>query len=1440
MLWVRIFGGEASLSHIFEGARGMAKLSPTLSHLNADRVYKIILKSFVRPNVVPKELSAAMPTLTKHFHLLNYKGKEKKKILKALKTVRSASEIDVLVPDFFDFHRPVHPENFAFCEKALMSISPRLPPNCIECLFAFGFRLFLHTMYLLEEDIEKVLCGNWHASQSSVLPKYSVVLFYLAKFEGEYRLKFLDVVPKFLGVFDRRWRDVFQSKKSELQRDFLNIFICLVPIVQAEKQERKEFSLVWLVNQLDLLVKLLEDGTYKFDVEHSFRSILTGFLALVTMSEKPQRIQMGSIATRALRNISIYSDIPSECLFVGGLAVSLYNECARYMNSDAVKAHLEAVLEYAAWIIVAFPENEVQKRPDEGNEKEAYELGRIGLAVYFEKAETVKDIPCLQPNKQLGAIIDHINSICKGSKDESRLVADIIDSVQKKAEVLHGQQFRGYLVFVLESLRRIDEEKLYTGFGKKWDPLLSEDVFPKDLASPHSRDLQAVVSAILFRSFLYDAESRADLFTLFYKFVLRQKRFSEVMPILNSLMTSDKSSEFYDTLVPSSLFAILIKESDKNVRIFDFIRNITYCKPEKCFASESLSNFLAHNYWKQPYRESVLLCLTAGLKVCGSESKYHQLLNSVLTTIAIILTTGYSRESTECNPLLDAFADSLDGFCPRALDCCLENAVLDMVARFFVKYEDHETLEVAIKVLRGVEFQTWRTKQLFNWPKFSVNSVLTTILSVDSTVDFGRYLMKLASDSRGCFVNDYALKLLLKWIAGKRTEKQTLQELFAKCAIDTSNVLHLQRAGAVEAILERLVSVDNEEIATALCDLFYLVSCETFSASGVYRLIEILKIPRMKWQKKVVEIVRRLLKPVKNKQDSFFYLDGCHTGLFTTSIEFNKKLVFQFECKFDNTNTPLYQPVVTIPMKQGSSVGIGLKDRLLVVKVGGKIVGAFKSSFVNTLLYTIAIVLSSNSVQLLVNNKKDENVIEIPEIEQTKVSVCFGARGKKDQLGLICHISYVSIHNDYCGPEKSKELRNTKDLLGYYHPVNVNEGFCTATGPVGRQMAFQGIAIHNCLTLQSVIPHFHFLLNFMPLLSRLQNKEEWPIIDDGVMFLNLVLKLISKSLTDADVQSRFSFVKGIQIMSAFLMQIDVEFLKESVFETLIGLFKGLNSNLQKEMTVNVWLNFDFIHRLDPKIEKCFLSEWIYSLLDVGNSFVVIDSYDFLLYYLMVFYSDESEISLLAWKLAITLLRTNITPSTAGSLLALPIAIESGNLLLLAVTMVSDLLKENNESVIKMIQEHDCLVPFVVILAKNSALVQLKSLECIDYIASNLHVDHNALETAVCQAVVIFQESDNVESIVNYLADLLEMGKWQYFPLFCHTVRMLSNDLAKIYCSRVGKAMLSASSKFIAAANNTWPIWMLMFTSTLYMCHTDPRNLASVIAMLISKDAYETG
>lgn len=1412
----------------------MAKLSPTLSHLNADRVYKIILKGFVKPNIVPKELAAVLPTLEPHFHLLEFKGIDKKKILKALKTVKNVDMLDEMIYNFFNFHRVVVPEQFLFCEKALMSISSRLPPPCLECLFSFGFRLFIHTLYLLQEDIDKVMNGYRYASQSSVLSKYSVVLFYLAKFEGEYRLKFHDVLPKFLSVFGSKWRDVFRSKNSQLQRDFLNIFICFVPVVQGEKQEKRDFSLIWLVDQLGVLVSLIEAGTYTFNVEHSFRSILTGFLALVTMAERQQRIQIGTIVTRAVGHISLYASLPNECLLVGQLALNLFLECFRFMSPEAIENQLRAVLDYAAWIITEFPELERQSVIEEVKE---YELGKIGLETYFSKAETIADIPDLPSNKQLAQVIDHIVTLCKGSTEQGRLMDIIIDSVPDKGSKLTEPQMRGYLVFVLETVRKVDEELLFTSFDKKWSFLVSEAVFPSDMSLPVNRKLQALVSVVLLRAFLYQPGSRVELLNLLYKLSVRQKRLVIVMPILNSLLTSDHSSDFHDTLVCSPVFPALVMEAEKNVQIFDFIRNIAFAQPEKCWKSETLGNFFAHNYWNELYRDSILQCISSALRTCGQSAQNERIIKSVLTTIAIILTTGYSKHTVECNSLMEVFAECVGSFCPAAVDACLENAVLDMVARYFVTYEDKETLKVAMKVLRSVEFVNWRTKQLFNWPKFSVNSILSSVV-VHESGDMGSYLREFASDWRGCLNNENGLKLLLKWSAGKRSEKKILEDLFARCSVDASNIFHLQRAGAVQLILERLMSVDDDGIATALCDLLYLVSRETFSASGMYRLIELLRIPGMKWTKKLVEIVTRLLKPVKNRQASFFYLDGCHTGLFTSPIDFNKKLVFVFECRFTNTTTESFQPVLTFPVKHGYILFVGLMSRHMIVRTKEKVLGAFKSSFVNDLIYDINVILCENSVQLVVNTKTDEETIEIPQIESTKLVLSFGAKRKNDRHGLIAHVSHVSIYSEYYGSDKGKDVKNAKELLCSYHPVNANEDFCVGSGICGRKVEFRGIPIHNCLTFEKVVPNFHFLVNFIPLLNRLQNQDEWPSIDEGVMFFNLVLSLITNSLNDNGVQSRFSAIKGMRLLGGYLMRVDPEFFRESSFQILIKLFQEVNMDLQKEMITSVWLNFDLIHRLNPRLQKSLLSEWAYSLFDAGAS-RIIENYDFLLYYLMVYYSDESENSLLAWKLAVTLLRKNLSLSTAGSLLALPIAIDSGNILLLAITMISELLKENSESVIKTIQEYDYLVPFVVLLSKNSAIVQVKSLECIDYIVSHWQLGPDALDGAVCQAVVICQESDNVESLANYLTELLCGGKWSYFPLFCHVIRLVSKDVAIVCCSDVVKSMLSSSSKFISSSNNTWPIWMLMFTSTLYKCRADPRNVASIIAMLISKDANRT-
>ncbi|OHT07145.1 hypothetical protein TRFO_01251 [Tritrichomonas foetus] len=1413
----------------------MFSLNSSLSSAQIERKIKVIQKYYTLQIQIPHALSKKIP-LTKSFSkFLTFKPVNKKLFVPIFKLSKN-TEIEEAIATICVFDKSINPEYFEFYQKAAFLTKTKEMEQCLEYIFHCSMRFFINLIYLIPSEISNSI-KNPQAS-SLIISNIAKLFCYFTRNEEYLNNDFFEIYSLLIGEYSLSWKDVFSSKSLSLKSNFISFSMCLIPLIPFEAKNQnleQKVTFPFIIEQLNLTIDYLPSIFQTPQFFTQFQSILSGFIAFISFSNEEQCLKVMKSIVQILDYMRKSNFNKKDGTQIGFICLNIYCDCCKIVKIKLPMNQFQSLYYFIIWAIKGFSD-----KIDMGNDEDYQfnfnsELGEIGLGSYIKRNHTLQSIGLITISNTITHYVDKFSKIISLSKNQNKLIAKVISIL---LNIKNLPEFKAIVVFTFDVLNKVDDAPISAVMTKNWSKLFFKEIFTQTSTnqqlseqnnqpnSGHNIRLQNMIMMVIFKCFVGRADFRVEILDSVSEFITKTKNYSQMLPFLNSLLAANDSIEYGNALSNSHLIKNIIEGSNQYNLILDYLRTTIYVYPKDLFSSTNICTFIESKIIIPEYQPHLIDCIERGLRHCGSSMHTTTSLNQLLGLITCIIHELIEKNDQFLINIMESVSRSIPSFHPLNSDSLIKTGVFEVIVSAIPTIKTQNYFKHAIELFTTAWRSTWEMQEKFINNHFFVNIVLLKAIN-ENILDFDltEELMDFATNTNGVYSNSFALYMLLKWCAGKPGEKHILEIINEKAKESMSNALCLQRAKIVDHIFSRLDKVSFVPLLLELLSTFCLYG---FSNSVFYSAIKLMKSSSFIYPHLVIAVFLHLLKMKNNSEiSSFFYFDGNNSGIFGPTITNSvNSLTIVTRIRPIDIDSSAELPLFALRSEAKNLLLFGFQKNKLICRMN-KTINQFNYEFQNSNWYNIVIVINKK-VQLYVNNVQDQSVIQIEPFFSGATGIWIGCSTKKPHsccyrgcIGTILFLNEFNPELDYFSVNVlnlPKQIR--EHLVSYYHPRNVlNSKITKVTKYDDDVCMLQGFAIQSFITIESVLPSINSIDNILPLLLRLKGcikcKESTEYchecgclsLQDGQQYLDNILSLIANILAHTrSLVSNLAVGTFSTLLSTMLCQVKTIFYTESLLGNLLKIFENLKFvEMGAKFVIMIWLNFDLINKFNHELQAKYFSLYAYSAFDISkDAFLAFGTFDFIIYRLIKFYHDGTDLSYLAWKFGFHLMKQKMDNNTASSLVAIPLNIENENVAFLILSFIQDLVLENNTSMIQVLQKCNCLLPFVILLTKNSPTIQIQAITSMNHFYHQTDV----FISAIHQSIVILNTKQDLRQLINSMMGYFESGKLLYLPLIMYAIDSLTENDFLIYWNKIATILVNPDTP--RSEDEIWPYWLIRF------------------------------
>ena len=1067
------------------------------------------------------------------------------------------------------------------------------------------------------------------------------------------------------------------------------------------------------------------------------------------------------------------------------------------------------------------------------------------------------------------------------------------------SELMHKLlEFKSLVVISFDIMLKLKVDYLISVLLGKWNGVLFDEIFSEKFISDGNEikkniPIQNMILTVFYRSFMSNSICRIQMLNAIAEYISRRESIVPFMPLLNSLIASNENACFGHSLANSHLLHVIINLANEHQLLFAFLRTAMYVYPTDIFQSPLVCRFIEEKIQNTEYQPSMMDCIERGLCQCSSSLQSIPSLNQLLCHIGAILHSIILSFDGNSNPdfsflytIIEMVCRSIPSFHTSNLEILIQSGIFEIVATGCGKIKDKEFFHHSMELFSSAWRSSWDIQEKFNNPNFFINQILIKSI-LDETYDFDitNDLLNFSLNIQGYFGNSFALNILLRYSNDRPNEKQILDLLLGKIHESLINIRWLQRAKIVEHIFNRLESL-KDDLVSVLLELLFYISKYDFSNSIFYSAIKLLKGKSFKFPHLVMNLFHRLLKESFDDQlQSCFFLDGNNTGIFGPNFSTPSNiLTISTKIKpyfFHNSKFPL----LLLRNEKKSFFLLSLSQKKLHCRFNNEIVHTFNYNFSAPPVAKLIIVFNKNELLLSINGKVEKVEYSFDNFLNEKLYVMIGCSTKKSHMTCFSgRIGPVILFDEY-NPDVdysqvySKLPKSTREhVILCYNPKNAHGSKIRRVSKDNLEATVHGMIIQSSKTIQSVLPEINSLDNLLPLFLKLKGCEKCRNmlpsteinifnIDEskycencgcldkvhGEEYLNSLLLLIATILAHTgSITSNLAVCGFNTLLSSLLLTVKPIFFSEDFLKSLLKLFEAMQFiDMSSLMVRTTWLNFEFFCKFDKRLQILLYSNYLYQAFQIRKeAFQKFSSYDFLIYRLINFFARDNEISNLAWKFAFFLFKQQLDINSAHIILATTLNFDNEHVVLLFLTLIYELISENNECIYQILQKYNYILPFVILLAKKlSSKIQLSILNIIDHFYSfnlrnrtirhrsysncsdfsvgssnfapsynsigNFNIyfnddeeDEDVFNSGITEAIVLINKKQNITELTNNIINYFISGKTRYLPLILRIIEDLPDPDFSTYINQIESALSNINIK--NQYDGLWLYWLITF------------------------------
>ncbi|OHT09101.1 hypothetical protein TRFO_04701 [Tritrichomonas foetus] len=900
--------------------------------------------------------------------------------------------------------------------------------------------------------------------------------------------------------------------------------------------------------------------------------------------------------------------------------------------------------------------------------------------------------------------------------------------------------FIGLLISIVEEVN--DFYDIFDVDSKKWELLFSLPIFSKNPTDSCEMILILHANTFLFNS-IYRNGHLIELFDKIFEFIQKngEKSIYNFLPLfLNILFEPD--TKYINTLISSKIFLEILRISQNELPIFDYLRHLVFAFPLLAFENQSVTESLSHFFFDEDRNKSIVLCIEEAFNALIDD---RILFSEFLSALTFIVKAGAEKHSN----LVFGIFPAVDNFFSKIPSCIDTKQFLIALSNFAVSIPDafEQSLMLVRRMLElrpAFIFKLDEIPEFFeNLSKFNHNVVFKCLIDL-ATCSTSKIMNQR-------FIRNYkAIQLLLSLVPNiSENEEDIVQSLIELCN-NKGNILELERSNLSIFILNRLIKIqDYEEIRKKYLLLFNILISHTFTKIAFYKMIELLKNHQFKFSNDVLEIMNQLYFELKNDDSSNFNLNsiinpqsffrfyspnGC--GIFCPSVNLTNCYSINFCMRLNEILPNQISPILYFDLGK-SSVEIGFQNNILHIVENNRFHQQFTYQFEQGKWYFMTLLLIKTyffqKLILFVNENKIDTVhLQNKLSYKCPVYICAKPPFQNESSSLICDISTIvfldnfddinEIKSHVCNlvfnKDFFKESQKSSNIICCFNPLNTHEEKCFNVSHDVFSVDYQGRSIQIITNFCDIIQREDSIQCFLPLIDTIKDIDE---ISGSVLLKNILsfFGKIVKVREDLFIYNRF-----FELLSSFLFDCNPKYITIDVVSELFLIFDKLESQeLKKSMITAIFMNYEFSFKLDKSVSEIFLpySPLHYYQTNALPHQIVLDNISQIIYRTIQFHNEKSTSSDFAWDFVSRLVDFSLNENCIDSLIMMLLTKKSHYIVNKILNIIKTLISPKTVSYFKKFSYY---IPFIIIISERNHENILLSLEIIHLISNNVDIDLN--------------------------------------------------------------------------------------------------------------------
>ncbi|OHT03698.1 hypothetical protein TRFO_28833 [Tritrichomonas foetus] len=1369
----------------------LESLQSKIQHSGGEPMHFVWGKYFLKSREIPRDFSKQFPQLEPFRNMLTFKAIDKNVLKDKLKLINDKTDFNKVLAPLFNLDKPIDMNAFNLFSKATGLQLAKTSKKTFKVIFCACMRHFIHISFHFSEIIDGTLKGN---AQEQILRNLTYIPTFFFNQENKYFDDFLVILQTLYYTFKIKYTTIFaESVNLSVRKLWFKFVTSLVSLSKPEFALHPDQPGKTLTFISEILGNILAKIT-PWDLE--FVNNVTFIFRSFGIAPQFYGECISCNTTYVLNSIALNTTVqPPELYKFGVVCLDIFYQCIKSskLNEGIFAFQFPQIISFIRWTIKNFPTNMSDSIAVLTDINDPEQLGPFNINQYFSYMDSIH-FNDRNFNPEILDILQQIKTIIEQFTDPrpllSKLVADLGNNSDASFTVQH---FQVYILFVAQVIFAFKEQDIAFVFKDSWSALMQPLVFPVQKGAKYDKQLTEACLLIMLRCFMYEDSIRVSIFDQIFEYI---RKYGEICLsyfslFLNSLLITDENSQFGSTLSKSKLIYVIMEISSRRLAYFDFFRLYVDKYAKFAFLNPRVSHFLCDAYMDEKRHDSAFRLIEMGLRLGESAE------NSVLMIVQGITQNISKLLQTKSNRVLELFTligtsiqelpDSVLSKMTTTFDVCSQIAVvfpdqMDIIIQLFVQVE--KLSSAAFDALLNPDCKVY----------FNLLTAMEHNKQDDKLVNL---LLSLATADSNMIRNPKALDLVFIRAATSSKENQIIKKINDMCNTSHENVFQLCLANGPEHIMKRLETAKDIETRNSLVSLYMKLCQSRFTASSFYSAIRILRRPTFEHPHIILNIYNQLIKTQKAEKapQSFFHFNGHGTGIFgPPQVSISEPFTFITSFKVNDIKAVNGYPIISLHPSKGTGVSIRFNDDKLrlVSHDSRKIINVtFNCTFVGGKWYSIMAVFTHKNVQLFVDGKNDSTATPTTQLtmfcDKCEINIATETKSARGS-GLPADI----------GPTFLLKSTDTKQLLlinesvpatlsniiiASYLPSNATNSSIKKVSAQCNSVEYRGMIESSSRSMMNVLSNKSVAPNFIQLFTRLNGCEQCIgkkpptychncgalALRDGTQYLINMLEILTQLLKANNLFNEFLLVtKGAQLIAQFISQIKMEYFNVKCIECLLDMFGAIQQpKLAVSYAESIWMNFDFISLMPNDQQITFLTAAHQAFDRNKSAFLNITSVERVLYK-YINEENDSALNTLLEQFLQNLISSANSKQLLSVFFSIPYANISVGCTLSILNMVFLLITRNDVTMQTVLKDFSYFQPFVPLMAIPDSNIQIKALQCILRLSSNLN---ESLEKAMIQCAVAFNKSENDEKLFALLTSTLKENI-DVFPFWATVCRYM--------------------------------------------------------------------